>query len=297
MPVVPLYVALPPSADGPRQVRAPGGYECWMLCGHDAASGAFFEAAVWEGYSFDPGYRRIYRRYRARPTRCRPPVPQECPAITLCLWHQGRLIERVWEHSAGEFDRLADGTWTLRAGDHRQQMVLRALPVLARPAEVAVGAHHAVVHGVGPIEAEFRVDGRVVTLAGPGVRQHLFGTQPMGWGCGLWMRGWVVTQGSARVLCLTADRRAADKPQASVLEMDSAGVCRALSPAARITAWSGRLRPFPAAIECESALDLGQPRVLGRSALRAHLAYRAKFAAGEGMAYCQQALGERSWWR
>lgn len=302
MPTVPLLAAPLAEGDGTRPVRAPGGYECCMLCGHDAASGVFYEAAIWEGYSFDPGYRRLYQRYRAQPTRCRPPVPQECPVITLSLWHHGRLIQRTWERLAGDMERAEDGTWTLKARAGEEQILLRCPgPSAARPGAHRVlagdGEHWATLHGLGQAELDLRVDGRIVSLSGSCLRQHLLGGQPIGWGRGVWLRGWVVTKSAGLVFWLTAAGRAGGEGQASVLDMDSAGACRAQSPAARITAWSGGLRPFPAAIECESVLSLDQPRVLGRSALRAHLAYRAKFAAGEGMAYCERAFGERSWWR
>jgi hypothetical protein len=65
--------------------------------------------AVWWDGCRAAAYRRAFRRYLRRPTRCRPPLARDFPALSWGVQREGRIIVRNFDQfSAGAFDGGAD---------------------------------------------------------------------------------------------------------------------------------------------------------------------------------------------
>ncbi|HYO10446.1 MAG TPA: hypothetical protein VER17_15865 [Tepidisphaeraceae bacterium] len=105
MPTLPLLTT-PQHPDGWHQVTAPGGWESWRFDVESArpAGGerghVRVVVALHQGDPLDRRYLWRYAAYRARPTKVRPPLPAEHPAVTVALFEDDRLTARLAERVA-----------------------------------------------------------------------------------------------------------------------------------------------------------------------------------------------------
>src|SRR5687768_11921307 len=93
MPTLPLHLpahAVPPGAS--HRVTSPGGYEQWTIEATSDDGEVRLVATFYDGCPLDARYLDRYVRYRRRPTRVRPPVPSEYPAVYVTLFERGREV-------------------------------------------------------------------------------------------------------------------------------------------------------------------------------------------------------------
>lgn len=103
MHLVPLCDASA-SPDGWHQVAAPGGYECWHFDAQDTTGDLRLVVDFFDGCIFHPGYLRSYARYRSRPTRVAPPLPQNYRCVQFVLYRAGAVLSRfTTQHDANRF--------------------------------------------------------------------------------------------------------------------------------------------------------------------------------------------------
>ena len=81
MPTLPLYTAAAPP-DASHQSRAPGSYEHWSFSATTPHPHSTFTLTFAHGDPLSTDYFRTYTRYRRRPTRVAPPVPDDYISVT-----------------------------------------------------------------------------------------------------------------------------------------------------------------------------------------------------------------------
>jgi hypothetical protein len=94
MPTIPLYDTSA-HPDGWHRVMAPGGYELWHLEAEDTESGIRLTVDLIEGDQVNREYMRTYRRYRRRPTRVAPPLPQDYPSVRVRMSEGRRTLWKL----------------------------------------------------------------------------------------------------------------------------------------------------------------------------------------------------------
>jgi hypothetical protein len=117
MPTIPL-LAEPVNPNGSHRVAAPGGYEGWHFDATSDDGRVHILAALHEAWAFDAAYLRRYAWYRTFPTRLRPPVPSDYPAVTFALCEAGRETIRFTARAHANADevRIADDGRSVRVG-------------------------------------------------------------------------------------------------------------------------------------------------------------------------------------
>jgi carotenoid 1,2-hydratase len=94
MPLVPLYRTDVPDPDASHDVRSPGGYEWWYFDAEDSTNNRQIVGIWLNGFVFHPGYLRAYRRYMERPTKHRPPAPNEYACVYFVVYEGGRVVRQ-----------------------------------------------------------------------------------------------------------------------------------------------------------------------------------------------------------
>jgi hypothetical protein len=94
VPTIPLYNTQA-APDGWHEVRAPGGSEWWILRGVDSGTDKRVVAALFDGCTLHPQYRRMYRRYISDPTRVAPPLPSDFPCSLLAIFEHGQCRDQL----------------------------------------------------------------------------------------------------------------------------------------------------------------------------------------------------------
>ncbi len=95
--------------DAGHQVRAPGGYEWWYFDAEDRASDTQIVAIYLHGFVFHPRYLREYFAYLRRPTRTRPPVPDDFACAYFCVYRAGRILHQFMaQYPAEQFAARMD---------------------------------------------------------------------------------------------------------------------------------------------------------------------------------------------
>lgn len=84
----------PSDPDASHQVSAPGGYEWWYFDAEDAEHDRQIVAIFLHGFVFHPGYLRAYHRYRRRPMRHPPPIPDQYPCAYFVVYERGRIVQQ-----------------------------------------------------------------------------------------------------------------------------------------------------------------------------------------------------------
>ena len=174
--------------DGWRQVRAPGGYECWHLLAVDTESKIRFTAGLWLGHPHDPAYTRKYHLYRFCPTRFTPPVPSDFPSLAVEVVVQGRMVHRFISPAHGfeaatdrcdvrignvRLNQLADGAFKL-SQEESTELLFRG----AAGGETIDGAHHAIMVARGcVVEGNLKLPRVILPFSGTGLHGHFFGTR------------------------------------------------------------------------------------------------------------------------
>lgn len=213
MPILPMHLpadAVPAGAS--HRVTSPGGYEQWWF--ELGGSGDVRAVVVlFDGCPLHPNYVRRYRRYRRWPTRARPPVAAEYPAVGAALIENDRIIARFLDHlPAGACEASCDRL-DLRIGPHhatrepdghirlafaaagrtlRGELALR--PLLDEPSRFVPLAEHDPFGGThyrlsarpafelsGQLSVRSAVGGpeRRIDMNGRGCHDHRFGTAPL----------------------------------------------------------------------------------------------------------------------
>lgn len=90
----PLPMFTPAAADGFHAVRAPGGYEWWYFDAEDRRTNTQIVAIFMHGFIFHPGYARAYAKFRRRPTRNRPPLPDDFVCAYFCVYRDGAILHQ-----------------------------------------------------------------------------------------------------------------------------------------------------------------------------------------------------------
>src|SRR5687767_8353541 len=118
MNLVPLHVcAAVPEAW--HQVTAAGGYEWWHVDAESAADGTRVVATFFDGFTFDPGYRKRYAWYRRRPAVHAPPVASEYRCVRFDVYRDGGVWGRfLARFTAGDFAASAERV-DVRLGQNR----------------------------------------------------------------------------------------------------------------------------------------------------------------------------------
>jgi hypothetical protein len=98
---------------------APGGYEVWNFVAGDASSDTWVMAAISWGTTFWPEYLRRYERYRASPTRVRPPVAKEFCCASLAVYVGGREATRFDVRVNGDEFGVSKGESGVHVGANR----------------------------------------------------------------------------------------------------------------------------------------------------------------------------------
>ena len=96
MPTLPLHLpadAVPAGAS--HRVTSPGGYEHWTFDATSTNGEVRLTATFFDGCPNNTQYARRYARYRQWPTRVRPPLPREYPAVHVKVYERGRVIADV----------------------------------------------------------------------------------------------------------------------------------------------------------------------------------------------------------
>jgi hypothetical protein len=119
MPVLPLYLEWEEGVgeDSWREVRIPGGFECWRF-EMDAGQGVRVEVVFSLGFYASADYRRQVRRWRRRPTRHRPAVSMDEPSVGVILRREVGVVEVVERLGAEAFAAEREGR-ALRFGGSR----------------------------------------------------------------------------------------------------------------------------------------------------------------------------------
>jgi len=145
--IVPLY-DVQAAADAWHHVRAPGGYEWWHLAAGDVRGDWVVSAHFFAGFPLDVNYAARYSAYRRRPTRRRPPMPDEFSRCCVKASRAGKVVFNACPAGAlvaeGNLIRAGDcsleraaGEWRLKCGD---QISIAAPPGLGRAAGQVVGS-------------------------------------------------------------------------------------------------------------------------------------------------------------
>ncbi|HTW95423.1 MAG TPA: hypothetical protein VMD30_11545 [Tepidisphaeraceae bacterium] len=158
---VPLFDA----AAGPDQwhhVTAPGGYEWWHVAAYDAAADLLLSVHVFDGFPFDPVYRRRYAAYRRRPTHHAPPQPRDFPRACVTIVGRGRILVHDCQARpiAADPKSAAAGAWRFD-----NVPLLANLTFGGPPATMSVSGSIALPAGAQ-------------TFSGVGYREHDFSTSP-----------------------------------------------------------------------------------------------------------------------
>ena len=213
MPTIPL-LADPTNPNGSHAVTSPGGYEGWHFDASSDDGRLHLVAALHEAWDRDPLYARRYRWYRRFPTRLRPPLPREFPAVTFLLCEAGKPTVRFAARArpgdevrttddgrsvrvgASHAERSSDGSIRLHLrGTDRLRTIAANLtfrPLIRLGREVtlidspAAGLHRwVIVDPLCEVDGEVSIFGgaasstpRVISFAGKGLHDHRYGTRP-----------------------------------------------------------------------------------------------------------------------
>jgi hypothetical protein len=194
VPTIPLYHS-PTSPDAWHRVRAPGGYEWWHFDAEELEHDRRLIATFYDGYIFDPIYRRRYAQYLRHPTRHSPPLPSEFPCLRFTLFENGRTRFST-QFTAGEF-RGSDDSPALTIGENRTEQLGKALRLTlcdqAFSAEITFTpkfshtpieyslekSHHWILADpLCDVDAKIQLSGETIEFRGRGFRDHRFGTEP-----------------------------------------------------------------------------------------------------------------------
>jgi hypothetical protein len=277
MPTLPLYT--PPAVpDACHRVIAPGGYEWWHFDAEGPSGDVVLVVRLGVGFLFPPDYLRSYGRYRRRPTRHPPPLPDDYPAVQCLVFQGGRLLAGDVAHSRreefsaserrpqvrvgrSEFVREGDGLLRLRLcctggpgpTSRSPTVELDLRPSLPhRPHEIAAGAD-AVPHRwivADPLcDAEARIvlpgdrgaAGREIRFTGRGYHDHAYGTQPFCLHPVRWVRGRILLPAGALAFRVDGSLNAGDVPPTDLVESDAAGTRSVRAQARALRPAGGRL--------------------------------------------------------
>ena len=86
------------SADAAHDVIAPGGYEWWHFVACDTSNDRQIVTTFYCGCVLERMYLRAYERYLRRPTRRRPPLPDDFAAVHFSLYEKQVLRARFTTH-------------------------------------------------------------------------------------------------------------------------------------------------------------------------------------------------------
>lgn len=110
MPTLPLFTPNP-IADASHAVRAPGGYEWWYFDAEDSATDTQLVAIYLHGFIFHPGYLRAYARYKRRPTKTSPPLPDDFACMYFVVYRGGRILtQMITQVPAAQYRAAVDKT-------------------------------------------------------------------------------------------------------------------------------------------------------------------------------------------
>src|SRR5690348_13141422 len=115
MPTLPLLTE-PKVPNGSHRVAAPGGYEGWHYTASSDDGQLHVVAAMHESWALDPTYLKRYAWYRRMPTRVRPPVPTDYPAVTFALFGEGQTPVEFIVRAHSEEVRATDDGRSIRIG-------------------------------------------------------------------------------------------------------------------------------------------------------------------------------------
>jgi hypothetical protein len=277
---LPLFDS-PVAPNASHRVRAPGGYEIWRFAAHDPASQTWFNASFHEGFpSHD--YIRRYLRYRRRPTRVAPPLPQESAVLCVSVYARGRM-----SHYAVRFDPHAllfdsDGSSRLSARNTALRFRPRCLhaPIesSAPPNDAGAETHRWLVsHGLCNVDGVIDLAGSTIPFAGSGFHDHRYGTAPILYPS---LSGSLFLKGKAFSFQTTSRTAVATFASDSTTLEDNL-------PAG---AWRGRTGwglAYPRSIRLKEEVIMANPRAADSHPRSARIVYEADSFGGRGIAICE----------
>jgi len=295
VPTLPLLAtpADPTDIDAPRHVAAPGGYEWWHFEAFDPVADLRVSATLFDGNPFHPGYLYRYAAYRRFPTRVRPPVPSEYPAVSLAIYRHGRCkAHQDWRHPPGSctatpasvrigrdgFARLEDGGVRLTIGQladltfHPTTLAAPRLRTFAPAVSVRDGHGWVVSNPACAVEGDLKVGRRHVKFDGVGYQDHQWGAEPIALAARRWFWACTWLQGRAVVVTEVVPMTGASAGP-RIIDAEESGSA----------AWDARTAwrmPIPSSVDFGNALRLDTPYVVESSPVSAQLYYRARVGGG-----------------
>ena len=327
--VLPLYDPTA-AADGWHDVRAPGGYEWWYFDAEDSATDTQVVVILLQGYIFHSGYLRHYDRWKKRPHRVQPPLPDDAICAYCSVYRGGK----IWRQFLTQYPamtaskaepRVTIGPNVLEPDDDALRLHVEGTPwqVTGRGPQLldetlAGTLTFTPTSGGGPLDrvflsramtgAEHRwilanprcevrgtlgVAGETVTFAGRGYHDHNYGTAPIGPGLDRWIWGRIVDDRGTTTFHHATARDSRLPPEVHVLRADDDGQ-REL-PADVSLDWRGRSMtrlPLPKRIEV-AGLTLGDPVIVDDAPFYLRATYRTDTG---GQAFCEIAHPHRLRW-
>jgi carotenoid 1,2-hydratase len=279
VPTIPLYQQAVQSPDAWHRVRSPGGYEWWYFDAEDPQHDRQIVAILFQGFVFHPGYLRAYARYRRRPTRVAPPLPEQFPCAYFVVYEHGRIARQfMTQYPPGAFAARPDrphvtvgpntlctdgqtlklnltGTpWELTfhgpvlLEDQQLQAELTFSPHLTAPAQERIflsrelsGADHrwVIANPLCEVTGTICYDGQSIAFRGRGYHDHNYGTAPLGPGLRRWIWGRVLFEDLACTFHLARARDSSLAEEVHVVQADATGM-RELPVAVVEGNWSRR---------------------------------------------------------
>jgi hypothetical protein len=296
VPTLPLFDDRVTTADGAHRVRAPGGYESWRFAAYDFSSQTAVSVCFSQG-SPSRTYLRRYLRFRARPTRHAPPLPQEYPAVSVSIYSHGRFTTSTLRFQASDF--AADPG--VRVGPHRFyrdgdgsiHMAAPGIDLMFRP----LCSREPIEQSVGPADTTHRwkfVDGLCecrgvvdvgqgkVKFAGQGVHDQVFGDAPN-------LCSTVCGQGFFKDRALVLHQSQTDALHIASLGRDSISIesDRAAHASRALTGWG---ISHPRTVTLSNGVVIDRARVLRSDFYGASVMYHCEWFGETGVVFCE--IGE-----
>jgi hypothetical protein len=209
MPTLPLLTEAK-VPNGTHRVAAPGGYEGWHYTASSDDGQLHVVAGMHESWALDPTYLKRYAWYRRMPTRVRPPVPMDYPAVTFALFQAEQETVRFTVRARPDEVRATDDGRSIRIGashvdrsfDEVIHLHLRGMegartiavdmtfhPIIRVGREISLDPP-AEQHRWVVVDPFCEVDGsisvfdagaqaRVIPFAGTGCHDHFYGTRSL----------------------------------------------------------------------------------------------------------------------
>src|SRR5687768_14207951 len=181
MPTLPLHLpidAVPPGAS--HRVTSPGGYEQWTVEATGTDGDVRVVATFYDGCPLNPQYVRRYARYRQWPTRLRPPVPRDYPAVHVTVFERGRALATAKTDYPPGACAASSQTLDVRIGDNRLVRDANGIVRLVLHGDVDAELELRPANGNGEFATtgDIRVRGRSLSFTGGGILELRFDTSP-----------------------------------------------------------------------------------------------------------------------